>query len=430
MPDPSHDLVRIDDTGTAHPVTRSASQRMRGAAGTFRLMPAPPHVLFLRYVGDDGQRDEDDGAIVKLSGEIVARGTLCDIVAFAGNAGWKGELVVLEGETSRSIFFEGGNVIAATSTAEGERLGEVLYQMGALTEDQVNECMLEAGKRLGDAAVELGFIARDKLFFYMGKQTEEIVYKTLLVGDGMFYFLDRFDESRVAARHNLSAGMLLMEGVRRMDEMGFFRERIPSDEHVPLRVAGKREPEDELRSVWDAVDGERSVTELARHLGMDLFDVTQALFQLTSKGLVKITPPRPTDPVAICETYNAAMRLVFGAIGAERRRELADTLSRFASGSGVYDALFAGAGPLDDGAVGTLRVCQNLSGLAGLDAVPLLAQWLYEYAAFALFAVGSYLATDAEQRLARQVGELIAPLRQMIPSDDGLPNGPVSILVD
>lgn len=430
MSEPSNDLVRIDDTGTAHPVTRSASQRLRGCAGTFRLMPGPPHVVFMRYVGEDGQRDEDDGAIVKLSGEIVARGTLCDIVAFAGNAGWKGELVVLEGETSRSIFFEGGNVIGATSTAEGERLGEVLYQFGALTEDQVNECMLEAGKRIGDAAVELGFLTRDKLFFYMGKQTEEIVYKTLVVGDGMFYFLDRFDDSRVAARHNLSAGMLLMEGVRRMDEMGFFRERIPSDEHVPVRAGGKREPDDEFRPIWEAVDGERSVSEIARHLGMDLFDVTQGLFQLTSRGIVKITPPKPTDPVAICETFNGAMRLVFGAVGAERRKELSETLSRFATGSGVYDALFAGAGPLDDGSVRTERVCQNLSGLAGIDAVTLLAQWLYEYAAFALFAVGSYLAPESEQRLTRQVGELIAPLRQMVPSDDGLPNGPVSIVVD
>lgn len=431
MSEPSIDLVRIDETGTAHPVTRTASQKLRGCVGTFRLMPGPAHIVFMRYVGEDGQRDEDDGAIVKLSGEIVARGSLCDIVAFAGNAGWKGELIVLEGDTSRSIFFEGGNVISAHSTAEGERLGEVLYQFGALTEDEVNECMLEAGKRIGDAAVELGFITREKLFFYMGKQTEEIVYKTLVVGDGMFYFLDRFDESRVSARHNLSAGMLLMEGVRRMDEMSFFRERIPSDEHVPTRVPGKREPDDELKRTLEGVDGERSVSEIARHLGMDLFDVTQALFQLSSQGLVKVTPPKPTDPLAICETFNSAMRLVFGAVGAaEKRRELSETLSGFATGSGVYDALFLQAGPFDDGTVRTERVCQNLGGLAGIDAVPMLAQWLYEYAAFALFAVGSYLSSDAEAKLARQVGELIAPLRQMTSNDDSLPNGPVSIVID
>ena len=54
-----------------------------------------------------------------------------------GQAGWKGELVVLGDGLSRSIFFERSNVIAAQSTVEGERLGEVLYRYGALTHEQL-----------------------------------------------------------------------------------------------------------------------------------------------------------------------------------------------------------------------------------------------------------------------------------------------------
>jgi len=413
MAEAPSDLVRIDDTGTAHAVSRTASQKLRARKGTFRLMPAPIHVVFMRYVGEDGKRDEEDGAVVKLSGEIVTKGTLCDIVALVGHAGWKGELVVLDGLTSRSVFFEGGNVIAAQSTAEGERLGEILYQLGALTQEQVDQCMAVEGKRIGDAAVDLGLLTRDKLFHVMSKQAEEIVYKTLLVGDGMFYFLDRYDESRLSSRHNLSANALLMEGVRRMDEINYFRERIPSDEHVPVRVTGKKEPGEEVRRVWEAIDGETSVIELGRRCEMSLFDVTQAVFQLCSTGHVKVVPPKPTDPVAICETFNAAMRLVMKAAGeGGKPGELSDTLQSFASSSGVYDALFMFAGPEADGSIKTERVVSNIRGLASEDAVPTLAQWLYDYVAFALFAVSSVIEHDAEQTLSRVVGEMIAPLRQ------------------
>lgn len=419
MAEPPTDLVRIDETGTAHAVSRTASQKMRARKGTFRLMPAPSHIVFMRYVGEDGRRDEEDGAVVKLGGEVVSKGTLCDIVALIGHAGWKGELVVLDGLTSRSIFFDQSNVVGAQSTAEGERLGEILYQFGALTQEQVAQCMAMEGKRLGDAAVELGLLTREKLFQLMSKQAEEIVYKTLVVGDGMFYFLDRYDESRLTVRTNLRANALLMEGVRRMDEINYFRERIPSDEHVPVRVQGKKEPGEELRKVWAAIDGETSIAELGRRTEMSLFDVTQAVFQLCQSGMVQIRTPKPTDPNAIVETFNGAMRIIVKAVEETGKAdELRGTLASFASGSGVYDALFMFAGPEADGTVKTDRVVTNIAGLAGDDAISSLSQWLYEYTAFALFAATSLVSKERQQSLSRQVSEMIGVLRQVQNEDD------------
>src|SRR5215207_9743051 len=101
MGDERLEMVRIDSTGTAHPVGRTASQWLRARQGAFRLMPAPSHLVVMRYVGEDGRRDEDDGPIFRLSGEITTPGSLCDIVGLIGQAGWAGELVVLDGQTSR-----------------------------------------------------------------------------------------------------------------------------------------------------------------------------------------------------------------------------------------------------------------------------------------------------------------------------------------
>src|SRR6187431_357624 len=108
MKEARDELVRIDARGEAHPIGAVASQRMRARAGAYRMLPAPDHVVFMRYTGEDGRRDAEDGAIVRLAGEVTAPGTLCDVLALVGQAGWRGELVVLDGDDVRSVFLEQG----------------------------------------------------------------------------------------------------------------------------------------------------------------------------------------------------------------------------------------------------------------------------------------------------------------------------------
>lgn len=428
MDDERLELVRVDATGAAHPVGKTASQRMRARQGSFRLMPAPTHLIVMRYVGEDGRRDPEDGPVFRLAGEITAAGAICDIVALVGQAGWGGELVVLDGSTSRSIFFEQSHVIAASSTVEGERIGDVLYRYGALTSEQIEATAkaVTADTRFGETAVKLGFITRERLFQLIGKQAEEIVYATLRVGDGMFFFLDTYDEGRITSRTSLPVNGLLMEGVRRMDETRYFRDRIPSDQHVPVRAAGKEPPEEELRKVWDAIDNTRSVAEIGRVIGQGEFEVTQALFQLVQAGVATIRAPRPTGPAAVVALFNEAITLIYREVGkASKTGELREQLASFATGAGIYDALFRKAGPDDDGMLIPERILENAAVMVGPDAAQIeamLGQWLYEYISFAVFvaepllrapsesSTGGKRSDSAKISLVRVVSELVAPL--------------------
>ncbi|NUP06562.1 MAG: DUF4388 domain-containing protein [Polyangiaceae bacterium] len=414
------DLVRVDPTGTAHPVGRIASQMMRGRQGIFRVMPGPNHLVFMRHVGEDGRRDEHDGAICRLAGEITLPGAICDIVSLIGQVAWKGELIVMSPSATRSVYFDGGQVICATSTAEGERLGEVLYRYGALTREQVDATAkaVNSEQRFGESAVKLGFISREKLYQIMVKQTEEVVYAVLLVSDGMFYFLDTFDEKRLPAHLNLSVGSLLMEGVRRMDETRYFRERIPSELHVPARVPGRGAPTDEgaevLAPIYNAIDGQRSVADICRVVGQGEFEVTHAIFQLLQSGAIVVQPPKITGPAAIVARFNEAVSLLLSTIDQSGRgQEVREQLSSFATGAGVYDALFMGAGPAPDGTLNVERMLDNIQMLAGPGEAGenMLSQWLYEYASFGLFVSEPILrSNDKQHTTARKVGELIAPL--------------------
>lgn len=423
MDDERLELVRIDATGTAHPVGKTASQRMRARQGAFRLMPAPNHLVVMRHVGEDGKRDENDGPVFRLAGELTTAGGICDVVALIGQAGWKGELVVLGEGASRSIYFERSNVIAAQSTVEGERVGEVLYRYGALTPEQLAETSKVASSeiRFGEAAVKLGFITRERLFQLIAKQTEEIVYAVLRIGDAMFYFLDGFDEARLNARQNLPVTAILMEGVRRMDETKYFRDRIPSDQHVPARVAGRDPPEEEFEKVYEAIDSVRSVAEIGRAVGWGEFEVTQALFQLVQSGHVVVSAPRPTGPAAIVALFNEAIVLIFREVdSAGHGIEVREQLASFATGAGIYDALFRKAGPAPDGTLIPERIIENVGVLVGPDqAEMMLAQWLYEYISFAMFVAEPFLRPDSipglgrpggGSNLSKKVAELVAPL--------------------
>ncbi len=416
MRDGKSELVRIDSRGEAHPIGTVASQRLRARAGAYRVLPSPDHVVFMRYTGEDGRRDADDGAIVRLAGEVTAPGALCDVLALLGQAGWRGELVVLDGEDSRSVFFDQGSVVGAITNVESERLGSVLYRYGVIdaeTRDRVMD-VVKSGKRFGEAAIELGVMKQDEMYKYISKQVDEIVFATLTVADGTFFFLEGFDEGRLALRHTVSANALLMDGVTRLDEMRYFRLKIPSAEHVPVKHDGRGAPDEEFRIAYAAIDGRRSVGEIGRSSGLGEFEITKQVYGLVQSGHASIHPPRAAGgPTALVAAANGALTAIYRAAESGGRvDEVRSGLASFAVGAGVYDILFRGAGPDATGAFDAEAVAANAHLVAG-GAHPdnVLKQMLHEYVAFALFSAGAALGSSAEAELSRQVGPSLATLK-------------------
>jgi hypothetical protein len=415
MRDPRAELVRIDSHGQAHAIGNVASQRMRTHEGAYRVLPTPPHIVFMRYTGEDGRRDAADGAVVRLAGEVTAPGALCDIVALLGQTGWRGELSVLDGANARSIFFDQGNIVGAVTNVEEERIGSILYRFGAIDQaqrDQVLEAQ-RAGKRFGELVLELGWLSREQLYQFMSRQIEEIVFSVLSVGDGMFFFLEGFDEARLVVRHTVSANALLMESVTRMDEVRFFRQKIPSAEHVPVRTESGSPPA-EFQFVYDEVDSKRTVEEIGRLTGLGAFETTKQLYALVQSHRVAIHPPRITGgPLAIVAAANTALAEIFQRVAAVSRvDELESSLAAFAVGAGVYDILLRGAGPDREGQLAAPVVVENsVLVAAGADPVYVLRQMLHEYVSFALFSAGAVLGSESEAVLVRQVAPMLAVLR-------------------
>jgi hypothetical protein len=415
MKDARDELVRIDVQGQAHPIGVTASQRLRAREGIYRMLPAPAHVVFMRLTGEDGRRDAEDGAVVRLAGEVGSPGAMTDVLALVAQAGWRGELMVSDGEVGRSIFLDQGNVVGVTTSSDAERLGSVLYRYGMLDERKLEQIFarVRQGRRLGDAAVELGFLTKDQVYKGIRRQIEEVVFATLTLSDGTFFFLEGFDAMRLVSAHAVSANALLMDGVTRMDELRYFRQKIPSSDYVPVRLEGRAPPAAEFATVYAAIDGKSNIEEIGRVSGLGEFETTKQCYALAQSKHIGIHPPRLSGgPAAVVSTANGALQAVFAAASESGKlEELRESLDSFAVGAGVYDILFRRAGPDENGQLDVNAVAENAIVLSeGADAEQVLKQLLHEYVSFALFSVGGTVGPERESELKKQVGPFLNAL--------------------
>jgi hypothetical protein len=312
--------------------------------------------------------------------------------------------------------------VAARSSVANERLGEAVLRFGVLNEEQLEACRDETAHnplRLGEAAVQLGFVTRDRLFGLMALQTQEIFHAALVVGEGAFYFLESFDEAQLAARHRLSVPTLVRDSVRRIHEMRFFRARIPSTQYVPVATAQSKPPEADLRSVQAAMDGDRSIVELCRVLGMSEFDVERAVFQLLQSGHAVIRPPRLGARAAVA-IYNDAVALLLRELDAiDQGDAVREPLASRVTTTPLAEVL-AGAGPADDGRFDPERVLANVAKLPNAHEVEgLLGHWLHEHASYALFLARPHLQRAREdarlgppptRRVSQRVSGMLEPI--------------------
>jgi len=198
-----------------------------------------------------------------------------------------GVLEVADGERTIEVCLRAGRLDAALARRlpDGKlRLGRFLERAG-VPRTVLEEAGGDAGEpgRLGRRLVSAGLVDEETVRRAAALQAEALAHQVLWMTEGRFRF-DRFATRPEAteARLGLGLGPLVMEGVRRGDELRSALERIG---HLHRRARRAR-PEaplrtDEERRVWAVADGRRTVSEIwdAATLG-DPLEVAVALADL------------------------------------------------------------------------------------------------------------------------------------------------------
>ncbi len=414
---PVAEHVDIDPHGRVVPQNDEARRALADRAGRFALLPSAPDLLVARRVPVAG--GTPPGARCILAGDLSGL-PLADFIAFAHQARLSGVLAVSARGAERAVAFHDGEVRGARSDAPGERIGEVAARLGYLQPDALPRSAGDGP--MGRALVEEGLLSPPDLWKCLHEQVAAIFEAILLVEDGVFSFLADPDVD-FGAPLAANTQSLLMDAIRRIDEMTLFRARIPGlDSYLRRRqprAAITLKPVEQ--QVVDLVDGRRRVADVANALHLGEFEATKVLYHLAEAGYVEAVADPMAVPgasveerlAAMADGMNAIFRLITAAVGAATGSDafLAAVRKFLSDPAGPHAALWRSIAPGRDGGLDARALLGGLAGLGSslvdADRPGETARYLFdalrELMFFYLFQAGELLPRDADERLQREV---------------------------
>jgi hypothetical protein len=409
--------ISIREDGTVSAADPSASEFLGEHAGRYRVSAGPPGTLLL----ERSDAPAEKRARVLVMGEIIGKTTLLEVIGMITNNGWRGELHILGPTHTRRLLIDQGAVKATHSDAPSERLGEVMVSLGVITADQLARCVLSttATRRFGEIAIEEGFVDQKVLFEMLQRQAERIFQNALLVTSGSYMFtLPAEDTDAPMTTLHLPVQAMLFESVQRIDEMAYFRERIPSGELRPVLTDGAARITlgESLRPVAGLADGKHSIVEIGRELRLDEFQVTKKVMQLLQIGCVELKEQQQLSRAnveRIVKQLNEMLREIRDTVerhgGPKGKKQMIWTLQAWLKETEI--AQFFGASMKLEGDISPELALRQLQTLKLHHPVESLHRAAHELASFAMFCASPSLPREAERALSKWVNQRLSRMR-------------------
>jgi CheY-like chemotaxis protein len=242
----------------------------------------------------------------ELRGGTVADLTLPRLLALAARHAVTGRMD-FEGETARSIHFEDGRVVGATSADPAERVEELALRLGLVTRDQHRQIGAAvaslASRRAALLLLERGFLKPTELTPLVRRRTEEVLFGIFAETDARFRWAAEevpADERIALERSTLE---LAVEGVRRRWRADRVDAVLGGAGTLVAPVATGPSPADlgltpEERRAVALADGLRTVDEIASASPIDALSARQVLAALVLVGTLAVRTFQGGRPIA------------------------------------------------------------------------------------------------------------------------------------
>ena len=422
-------VVSIDSEGRIT-FDAEAQRRLAGRPGKFRVVPTTGEIVILQRVPEGRAAAASVSAIapgrVTLAGEVDAVGGLVDVINFIHSNQWSGQLAIVDGLIRKTLFFRRGDVRTAASNVPEDRLGAILYRFGVVTEADLDHALKDksAASRLGQILVERGLLTAHDLYTYVRKQVEEIFFSVLTLRAGSFYFYRTDEDHGPVSQLLLPTKQLLFDGVRRIDEMSYFREKLPS----PGLVLQRRHPaptqklDHREEKVLELVDSVRDIGALARQSHLGEFETTKVLYQLLTSGFVEVKTNQPAIAVAssrpgdsiediygkVIDTFNSVYGKIYAAVSQRGKAPaLEKGLESFFGSVAEFAPLFVALSIDGSGMLSRVQLLANLHMAPTEDKLDYLHRGLNELLFFELFTAGEAVDRREEIELHQRLNQII-----------------------
>ena len=357
-------------------------------------------------------------------GEPVLEGSLeCftvpDLLTFINIVKKTGVLALHSGSVTKSVYWDRGEMVFASSSNPEESLGNFLVRHGKITPEQhmKSGLLVGPGKRQGKVLVQIGALSPSELWWGVKNQVLEIIYSVFHWKDGRFSFEEVQELPEEKIKLSVTTTNIIMEGIRRLDEWPRIREHIPSDRLVPILAPEEGRDRsvtfyEEETNLLSLVDGQRTVRDIIYLSKLNEFETLRVILSFILSHYV-VLPSTTAAPAgeeaedveslrALVDGYNRAYGKIRAALGASVGSERGEELFQKALTSAANPEL-EGLSVRPDGTLETEPLLANVAELGSADRPKALDAALSNFLSFLLFESSKHLGTKEKAEIYRAV---------------------------
>jgi Domain of unknown function (DUF4388)/PilZ domain len=251
------------------------------------------------------------GALPLDSGEIKTHHELFALLNKIYSARLTGQLQLVLGRVERQLFFDGGQLVFATSSDRQDSLGEMMLRESALTQSQFEEAseLVKTGQRFGSAVAEMGVFTVEQVVMWVQRQLIQITSSVLDYPSGRFYFFSSLEKNVVPEIGiPVPLGRLLLQAVRRAKDLPL--DHLASDADLRIDVSSDPllryqavELDDTERRLLLSISRPISAKDLLANPALPQESAARALYALLVLGAV-ISVPAPAQSTETAQPAN------------------------------------------------------------------------------------------------------------------------------
>ncbi|MBN2528857.1 MAG: hypothetical protein JXR76_20875 [Deltaproteobacteria bacterium] len=232
--------------------------------------------------------------LVRSTGKLVDS-PLWDICAQIFYTRFSGELRVQRDEVERVFHFANGELMVVASNSRDDRLVELLYREGRLSDEQyesASDTIAASGRRAGVVMVEKGIISSRELFPVVRFHYENIFYDTFLWQNGEWVAIEKaytlterivMDVPFISVLYDAVRMVISSEQVDWLiDDECILKKKMVSKDQLELLTLDVH-----THRMLERIDGTKTVATLATQLGVSLMELKKVVAGMTVIGVLK-----------------------------------------------------------------------------------------------------------------------------------------------
>jgi len=227
------------------------------------------------------------------------------LLAYLHRNRFDGTLRVSRGPLLKLLYFQGGEIVMASSNDPGDHLAPILIREGKLKAEQLDLARKssKAGTSLARILVQMGFLTSGELFAGARQQLRQIVGSLLGLPDAGYQIQEGYFPREITSL-NVDTREMLLDLVRNIRERSLLLSEVGSPDtlYVPTPSLAAASGGERLPRIWqeysERFNAPLTIQGFGQAAGLDDFAASKVVYGLSLLGLVQRHSEPAGEPVS------------------------------------------------------------------------------------------------------------------------------------